>query len=44
MNALDNEAAVNVLESANESGINFYDHADICGKGELKNFCESFEK
>lgn len=34
MNALDNEAAVNVLESANESGINFYDHADIYGKGE----------
>lgn len=34
MNVLDNEEATTVLETANDSGINFYDHADIYGKGE----------
>ncbi|MEC6748486.1 aldo/keto reductase [Marinilactibacillus sp. XAAS-LB27] len=34
MNALDVKEATAVLEAANDSGINFYDHADIYGKGE----------
>ncbi|WP_080145470.1 aldo/keto reductase [Marinilactibacillus piezotolerans] len=34
MNALEVTEATAVIEAAHESGINFYDHADIYGKGE----------
>lgn len=34
MNALEVTEATGVIEAAHESGINFYDHADIYGKGE----------
>ncbi|GAA0363101.1 aldo/keto reductase [Alkalibacterium iburiense] len=34
MNGLEISQAAKVIETANESGINFYDHADIYGQGE----------
>lgn len=44
MDKLSKSEATAVLEASNEAGINFFDHADIYGKGESeKRFAEAFK-
>lgn len=45
MNALSTKEAVSVIESAMEVGMNFFDHADIYGKGESETtFAEALKQ
>ena len=45
MDKLNLDDAAEVIETAYNEGINFYDHADIYGKGESeKRFSESLKK